>query len=495
MARTKDITSTEKLLNVIRSKKDEPVAPVKSPEPRDRKKGLSPVKSLKSLPSMASLQKKGTVGVDIGHDYLRLVRAARGSDGEWQILDRRRLALPPDADRDTPRFSSFLKASLASFCGSAKQNLWTTMSTDRVDVRHIRVPKVPKKQLGNVVYWTLKKEAPVDEKETVFDFESQGEVIEQGIAKQAVMVYSTPRQEIEDLKDLFSRIGWPLTGITIVPFSVQNLFRTGWIPAVEGTIASLHIGNDFSRIDIYAGGNLVMTRGIKAGLTSMAEAVVDCVNEMKASPDAAPLMLEQGHKIIRSLSPDSLPLEKTDSGAELSGESVCKMIEPALERLARQVERTFEHYAVTMPGNRISRIFMSSDMNIYQPIVDYVGNQLGIPSAVLDPLSGQAEDACVDVDDTNCVSERVAFAPALGLALSARRLHAEPDVHLQGQEPGGQCQPDQPGGLRGFHSRPSSSVRASSSTRTGPSPARRLPSPGSRRRWPVSANRSTGTSS
>ena len=68
------------------------------------------------------------------------------------------------------------------------------------------------------------------------------------------------------------------------------------------------------------------------------------------------------------------------------------MIEPALERLARQVERTFEHYATTMPGDRITQIFVSGAMNIYQPIVDYVGSQLGITSAVLDPLSSHTSD-------------------------------------------------------------------------------------------------------
>jgi cell division protein FtsL len=50
--------------------------------------------------------------------------------------------------------------------------------------------------------------------------------------------------------------------------------------------------------------------------------------------------------------------------------------------------------------------------------VDYVGNQLGVDSAVLDPLSMQDPVPCPDVDDAQCISKRVAFAPALGLALS-----------------------------------------------------------------------------
>ena len=96
-----------------------------------------------------------------------------------------------------------------------------------------------------------------------------------------------------------------------------------------------------------------------------------------------------------------------------------------------------------MPGNPITRIFVSGAMNVYQPIINYVGNQLGIASAVLDPLSGRTSDAglpgdadyvstlmneggrqvsdtgLLDEIDTPGISERIAFAPALGLALSA----------------------------------------------------------------------------
>ena len=230
-----------------------------------------------------------------------------------------------------------------------------------------------------------------------------------------------PRQEIEALKGLFSRIGWPLTGISIAPFAVQNLFRTGWISTQEGTIASLFIGNDFSRIDIYSGGNLAMTRGIKAGMSSMVEALVDRFNESRTSPNAPPLTSEQGRKIIRSLSPDTPPLELADAGSDLSKQTVFGMMEPALERLARQVERTFEHYTSTMPGDRISQIFVSGAMNIYQPIVDYVGAQLGVASAILDPLNELASTAPPDAcdSDIHCIFERIAFGPALGLALSS----------------------------------------------------------------------------
>jgi len=415
VARLSDITSTEKLLKVIRSRKgDAAPAPSVMAGPLHPKTGRIKI----SLPIL-TLHKSSTVGIDIGHDCLRLVRAAETTGGQWKIIDRRRFALPPGTPRDAPEFSSFLKSSLASACGSAKRSdLWVIMSAERVDIHHIRIPKVPRKQIANAVYWTVKKETPFDEKEMLFDFEMQGEVVEQGISKLAVMVYMAPCQEIQEFKALFSRIGWPLTGISLVSFATQNLFRTGWIPAHEETMATLFIGNDFSQIGIFSAANRARTRGIKAGLSSMVEALVYRFNELKQDPNAPPLTIEQGWKIILSLSPDSTPLQETDAGFGLRKEEVFEMIQPALERLTRQVTRTFEHYATTMPGERIVRVYVSGAMNFYQPIVDYIGAQLVIAGAVLDPLGEQNAASRPDMEDARSISERIAFGPALGLAFS-----------------------------------------------------------------------------
>lgn len=148
------------------------------------------------------------------------------------------------------------------------------------------------------------------------------------------------------------------------------------------------------------------------------EALLEQYNQERR-PEAPPLTREQAGKILAALSPDSPPLQETDAGFDLAKEKIFEMVQPAIERLVRQVERTFEHYA-TLPGNKpIDRIFVSTAANIYQPVIDYVGNQLDMTSEVLDPL-GERDSipACRDVEDAHCLSERIAFSAALGMALA-----------------------------------------------------------------------------
>lgn len=363
------------------------------------------------------------VGVDIGHEFLRMVKAKKADDDTMAIIDCKNVPFTHIASKKSPEFRSFLKSELLKFCGTDKNvDIWAIMSAARVNVRHVRIPKVAKKQIENAIYWTIKKETPFDEKDTVFDFEIQGEVIEQGVNRFVAIVYTAPKNEVEELKNLFSEVGMPLTGLSITPFAIQNMFAGGTFPAAGGTVASLFIGNDFSRIDIYAQGKLTMTRGIKAGINSLIESLIE---KMRGASQDTPTLelagkltgMEEARKILFSLSPDSPRLEAGDAGYELTEQEKFEAILPALDRVITQVERTFEHYSAGLNYARVEKIYVSTAMSLYPPIVTHIGEQLRLESDILDPLN--LKISCLEEEvPPACVSERIALTPAIGIALS-----------------------------------------------------------------------------
>jgi len=420
LTRLQEITSTEKLLDFIRSKGGDPQINLS-----DRRQKPSSIKGKLKLPSFKVSSKKNeiTIGIDIGHECLRLIKAARGSDNRWKFLEYRNVSVTHITSRTSAEFSVFLKSQILTFCGDVKQlNLWAIMSAARVNVRHIRIPKVAKQQIQNAVYWTMKKETPFDEKDTIFDFEIQKEVIDQGVKKWLIMVYTAPREEVEDINKLFLKMGLQLTGISITPFAIQNIFNNNWIPPADGAIASLFIGNDFSRIDIYDQGRLIMTRGIKAGINSMVELMTErlsLLRDTKAKSGDVLLQITQdeARKVLFSLSPESQALEEDYSRWGLTEEEKFSAIIPALERVVRQVERTLEHSSVQLKNNKVAKIYVSTVMNIYNPLVEYVGEQLGIKSEILDPINFLFDHSDGELKQISA-SDRVALVPALGLALS-----------------------------------------------------------------------------
>jgi Tfp pilus assembly PilM family ATPase len=413
LARTDDINSTEKLLNVIRGAGQVP------PDPDSKKSRVSKTakKTAKILDissaKNASDKKRYTIGVDFGQGFIGLAKTIKASDGRPMLIDHKIIRYDHLTSKNTSEFNNLLKSALISFCGSfANCSIWTMMPAGEVNVNYLKVARVPKKQLENVIYWTAKKEMSFDDKDSIFDYEVQKEITDQGLPKYLVMVYTAPKAEIDNIKSLFSDIGVPLAGITIAPFAIQNIFRSGWLTQEEETYATLFIGNDFSRIDIYNRQDLAMTRGIKTGTSSMIEAIADSFSEKSASMRIG---LDEAKKILFSLGPDSEKLSRKDAGYNLREDEILDMIFPVWERLSRQIERTLQYYTSSVGYQKVEKLYVSSSMNAYNPIIIYLNDQLAVKTEFFDPFSSHSSYTGAD---SLTLSEKISMVPVLGLSLS-----------------------------------------------------------------------------
>ncbi|MFA5323609.1 MAG: hypothetical protein WC373_13135 [Smithella sp.] len=408
----KDINSTEKLLNVIRGKEEESFGALGK-----QKYSLTAKKQTKNIKARSYKsffgKEKYTVGVDIGRDFICLVKTAHRYDKRPVLIDKKIIKYKSDLSAGSPEFKTFLKSSIIDFCGAVEDcNIWTKISTSEVNVYFLHIPRVPKKQLDKVISWTAKREGVIDEEKNVFDFEMQGEIVEQGNPKYSVMVYTAPKAEIERIKSFFSDMGITLAGITTVPFAVQNVFRSQWKPSTEEIFASLYIGNNFSRIDVYNKENLVMTRGIKTGSSSsMAEAIVSSVLEKTGN---VKLKDDEARKILLSLSSDSKEIKEKESGRDFKKEEILEMISPVWERLARQVDLTLKTSSI----EKVEKIYVSSPVNLDKSILHYMSEQLGTKTEFFDPFVHQT--ANVAAEPLN-VFDGVLLSPALGFSLSDNR--------------------------------------------------------------------------
>lgn len=430
MAKHDEISSTERLLDLIRTENGEEFAD-------SGKSSQRPAGRLKSLfRNPISFKKNVTVGVDIGYDDLKLVKIKRVSDQYYEMLEYTLVPFDPEIPRENPQFYRFLKPTLAEFCGLSRAiDIWCTISSARVETRHLRIPKVPPRQIPNAIYWSYQREAAFNEKEKVFDFEILGEVQDEQSVKTDVLAYTVPVDEVLTLKDMFAKAGFPLTGISIVPFAFQTLLRAHRVEtAIDQHVSSLYIGRDWSRIDIFSGGNLMLSRGIKAGVRTMMEALrkeiessskglslVKAPNEevgrIRAVKQKKRLDLELAQKYFFGYIHGSTPQDAAGKKLSINEGKIFRMIQPALERLVRQVERTIRHYALNYENARVSKIYISSGVSPHKRILNYIAEELGMPTEVLNPFS-ESGNFLPHVPVPDSISERSAFAPAMGMALA-----------------------------------------------------------------------------
>ena len=430
MARHDEISSTEKLLDLIRGKSDTASAST-SIAPRQ-----STTSSLKnSLIQAFPLKKKIVVGVDIGGGELKMVKIGQALDRKQEMLEYSSLPFESDMSKDSPQFSSFLQSALNDFCGDLKNvEIWSAISSANVTTRYLRIPLVPKKQIANAVYWTFKKEVSFNENKEIFDFDVLGEIAEDGDEKIEVMSYAAPKREISQLKHIFSKSGYPLTGISIVPFALQNLVRSQWIETDGENTCTLFIGSDWSRIAIFSKGNLVLSRDIKAGIKSMIASISEKADNGLPEQsvvtddtdgtamgvnldDTTNIDEEQAQRLFFTITHDSLTLTDVESGLKYKADDIFKMILPALERVIRQVERTIKHFSLNYKDGGVNKIYISGEVSGNRRIVDYIGDQLSLNVDTIDLFTSNPFLSS-DVSGPDSELERGAFVPAVGMALS-----------------------------------------------------------------------------
>jgi len=425
-----ELSSTEKLLEQIRGRSSSSDAPTLT----DTATEASAAGWKERFRSALRLQRSFTVGVDIGYSDVHLVKTALSGMDRHQIVDYRRVPFDPGLDPQHLLFPQFLRNTLNRFIGTTDPvSIWAAISSARLDVRLLRIPKVAHRQIPNAVLWAYKKKTPFKDRERLFDFEVLGEASGGDSPQIEVLAYTMPREDIDAVKSSFLRAGYPLDGVSTYPFLLQNLLRTRWRILGQGHLCALYIGRNWSRIDIFKDGNLMLSRGIRAGMSSMLEAIK---GDPRVAPQTAPTPSPEidfhpssppaetdredaAHRplaLLAALAPGLGPSIGHEAvgdapAAACDPEDVFEMVKPAIDRLVRQIERTIGHFTINFGDRNIDRLCLSGLICESSRVRSYIAEQLGIALADLNPFENEPR-----VQAPEAPQARLAYIPALGLA-------------------------------------------------------------------------------
>jgi hypothetical protein len=178
----------------------------------------------------------------------------------------------------------------------------------------------------------------------------------------------------------------------------------------------------------------MLSRGIKAGVRTIMEALRkeiesdskglslvkaadEDVGRIRAVKKKKRIDLELAQKYFFGYVQGALPQDASGKQLSINEGKLFGMIQPALERLVRQVERTIRHYALKYENIRISKIYISSGVSPHQRILNYIAEELGMSTEILNPFS-ESGNFLPHVPVPDSLSEQSAFAPAMGMALA-----------------------------------------------------------------------------
>jgi Tfp pilus assembly PilM family ATPase len=391
--------------------------------------------------SFGPAKKSAALGVSMTSGRLSL---AVVSGGTLQFSSR--FPFGPDQAFGQKGFPAFLRTCLESVRDKAPQfRVWAVLRSQDLDLNVLTVPKLSGAKLDAAVYWTQQKEKKFAEAEYTMDYVVLGHTKDPKESRLEVLTCLARRVDVDSLRDAFREAGWPLEGITTLPSALQALYRLPGAPGGFALAANIHVEEDASSIGLYANGNLRFSRFIRSGTDSMAEAVqvhFQDLAEPKPSPQSAELELPlpgapvaaeddgsagegAGPAVLAPVDPAQAkslmrhallggPVPKGLSpGHILSEARMLEAIAPAIDRLAKQVERTLEFYA-TSSQQRCDVVHCSGRIMRSPGVFEALAGQLGYPHLVFDATTMlPSKPGAVSTIDS------MALAPALAASLSA----------------------------------------------------------------------------
>ncbi len=280
MSDSKVLNSTERLLETIR---------VSDPIPIDN---IEPVNLTEQSISIEHMQKKSlTAGVLIDDGYIALVLSGTSKTTHTQeLLKWSYITIPDSMDPSHIRFTAFLKNTLENFIGKFKQTkIWTVIDTKNFKLRNIIIPDIPVSKIASAAMWEFKKEFEILPDQEIFDFQMTGDVQVDGIKKKKIVAFSAEKQQINILKSVFLKAGFPLTGITALPFAFYSFVQNDILPDKTPFILT-NISKNYSNILCLSPGGVLLVRNIKTGACSIAEELLNTNKDNKGTIDLPELL-------------------------------------------------------------------------------------------------------------------------------------------------------------------------------------------------------------
>ncbi len=392
------LNSTERLLHTIREDNhkvppDQVIPDPVIPNPVIPNRPPRQVTSIKT-----NIKHSLVAGVFIGDDSLSLVLTGERKPGTGrEIIKWSHTRIPRDMDRESQVFISLLRTSISRFLDTHKKvSLWTGLDSRYLKLRKIVIPYLPPGKIANAAFWGLKKEIELDGTKEVFDFEVGEEILVGGVKKREVIAFSGDKQQIDFLTQSFSKAGYPLTGITAMPFAMQNFVRADLVPGAS-PVVMVHIARYYSDITCFSNEGVLLARNIRTGSYSLVEELIE-------SNDSA---LEGGDipGFLSSLK------EKDSPGFE--------RIEHSANRLTGKILRTGDYCSHNYASNTpVSKFYFFGETDDCQAFMDYAADQFPCEMEKFNPFGELSSSLGMEMP--KLAEERNSVISALGLALSQK---------------------------------------------------------------------------
>lgn len=348
------------------------------------------------------------VGVDIGETSIKMAEVSKKGNG-YQLINFGIYPLPKgEVDGEFLRDSATLSAGISSLIPVIPGNnpkIATCIAGQNVFIRYITLPQMSQKEMAEAVTIEAETLFPVPINELSVDFLKIGEVKEDGINKEEIMVVAARKNHVEQLGRVITDAG---VKPAVVDIESLALLRT--VNEVlnrkekADTIAVIDIGTSSATVSVFKGQALRFTRMLPFGGFRLTKVLMDNYSLTYSEAEAT--------KKIMNLSGDET------TGLNVLLHQKTELITAHLENLIVEIRRSIEFYESRYRGEEISRLAVSGGVAQMPGLAEYVQDSIHLPVDIINPIGKVAVAQEIYARKKEIEEAGTSLAVVIGLALS-----------------------------------------------------------------------------
>lgn len=410
--------STERLLDVIRGASHKSPKTKISPGPRKIKPAdlkkiiISPdppkikpadLKKIKVSPGPRKIRpadlkkiknKKLNLGVLLNSKHITLVlNKEKGPTQRKTLIKWVNIRIPDNLKIEDEGYALFLGSSLEKFTQGLKGiSTWCSIDSAKLKLRNITIPDIAPSKIANAAFWGLKKKIDFDADQEVFDFDIIGDTTIKGVKKKNILAFTAQKYQVNRLKNIFSKAGFDLKGITAIPFAIQNFIHTQHLQVTDSPFTIVNISRKNSEIVCFSDAGILLTRNIRIGSYSLVEDFIESSDK----------------NVTEYLS----SLKKIQSNGFFKIKDGCERL---IEKILRTTDYCSQNFADNVP---MKKIFFYGETSDCSPFMEFAAKTILTDVEKFEPVFNNLPGS-VRLPLSKNVYERNLVITAFGVSLSS----------------------------------------------------------------------------
>jgi type IV pilus assembly protein PilM len=344
------------------------------------------------------LGKKGTIGLDIGSSYIKIVQLKDLKGGyELELFDV--LPLPPELIVDGSIIDSFrlvdsLKELLRKSKVKTKDSVIGIAGHSSVIIKRISLPEMSEEELSESIKFEAEQYVPFDIEEVSLDFQILGPKNEPG--QMDVILVAVKKDIINEYVSVVKEAGFNPVIVDVNSFALENMYEINYEIEPDKNVAIVNIGASTINMNILKGGISVFTRDSAIGSNLHTETLQREFN----------LTYENAER-----------LKKGEPVENVSSDDAFSVIESASDEIISEVNRSFEYFRSSVAHEDINEVVLSGGCALIKNVLKPFAERIGVETKVIDPFRNIKIPKKFDVT----YIEEIAPMAAVAVGLAIRR--------------------------------------------------------------------------